>query len=77
LDQLFDAIIDSKLLGELTYDCGESITVGEGEKFYVRKNSSPPCPKEAIANTDAVKMKSVVFVAPNVDNPRSTIRFLN
>ena len=76
LDQLFDAIIDSKLLGELTYDCGESITVEEGEDINVRKKSSPPCPKEAIANTDAVKMKSVVFVAPNVDNPRSTIRFL-
>jgi hypothetical protein len=60
----------------LTYDCGESITVEEGEEFNVRKKSSPPCPNEAIVNTDAVKMKSVVFVAPNVDNPRSTIKFL-
>ena len=60
----------------LTYDCGESITVEEGENFNVRTKSSPRRPKEAIANTDAVKMKSVVFLAMNVDNPRKTIRFL-
>jgi len=29
-----------------------------------------------VANTDAIRMESVVFVAPNVDDPTSTVGFL-
>jgi hypothetical protein len=60
----------------LTYDCGESIAVEEGKDFNLSTKSSPPRPKEAVANMDATKINSVVFVAPYVDDPRMTIRLL-
>jgi hypothetical protein len=92
LDKLIDAINDSKIFGEyddelhsmqsVTY-CGESIATeeedgGGGEDFNVDEIPPPPRPRPrgGIANTDAIKMKSVVFVAPNAVNTNSTMRFL-
>mmetsp|Transcript_8668 Transcript_8668/g.15312 ORF Transcript_8668/g.15312 Transcript_8668/m.15312 type:complete len:460 (-) Transcript_8668:7-1386(-) len=39
-----------------------------------RRRQQPP--KEAVANTDAIRMQQVVFVSPNVGDPSSTMGFL-
>ena len=65
--------------GKSFTQCGETITTeGKVGDFDVNQNPPLPCPRPrgGISNTDAIKMKSVIFVAPNAINANSTMRFL-
>ena len=71
--------VDTKTVDLEEYDDGEEsawMRNDNSDEHDSQNTALPPPQKEAVANTDAIRMQSVVFLAPNADNPSATIGFL-
>ena len=65
---------DGKTIDGLGFDDGETIRHGDisdEEDGNDSQKTYPPRQKEAIANTDAIRMQGLVFVSPNAENPNT------
>ena len=65
---------DGKTIDGLGFDDGETLRHGDisdEEDGNDIQKTYPPRQKEAIANTDAIRMQGLVFVSPNAENPNT------